>query len=54
MVMTHKSKSKFQPKWKGSFMIETVYSNGAYCLATPDDDILMMLVNDKFLKKYYH
>ena len=28
-VMTHKMKEKFQPKWKGPFVIESVYSNGA-------------------------
>jgi len=28
MVMTHKTKGKFQPKWEGLFVIETVYSNG--------------------------
>ena len=53
MVMTHKTKGKFQPKWEGSFVIETVYSNGAYHLATPSHDILMMPVNRKFPKKYY-
>jgi len=29
MVMTYKTKGKFQPKWEGPFMVETVYSNGA-------------------------
>ena len=53
MIMTHKTKGKFQPKWEGPFVIETVYSNGAYRLITPDDDTLMMPVNDRFLKKYY-
>jgi len=32
MVMTHKIKRKFQPKWEGPFIVESVYSNGAYCL----------------------
>ena len=53
MVMTHKIKSKFQLKWEGIFVVETVYSNGAYRLVAPDGDILMMSVNGKFLKKYY-
>ena len=53
MVMTHKIKGKFQPKWERPFVIETIYSNGAYRLATPDCDILMMPVSGKFLKKYY-
>jgi len=53
MVMTHKTKGKFQPKWEGPFVVELVYSNGAYRLITSDGDTLMMPINDKFLKKYY-
>ena len=51
--MTHKTKGKFQPKWEGLFVIETVYSNGAYRFMTSDGDLLMMPINGKFLKKYY-
>ena len=53
MIMTHKTKGKFQPKWEGPFIIETVYWNGTYRFITPDGDTLMMPINDKFLKKYY-
>ena len=53
MIMTHKTKGKFQPKWEGPFVIETVYSNGAYRLTTAEGDLLMMPINGKFLKKYY-
>jgi len=53
MIMTHKTENKFQPKWEGPFVIETVYSNGAYRLMTSDGDLLMMPINGKFLKKYY-
>ena len=53
MIVTHKTKGKFQLKWEGMFVVETVYSNGAYRLVTLDGDILMMPVNGKFLKKYY-
>ena len=53
MVMTHKTKEKFQPKWEGPFVVESVYSNGAYRLITSDDDTLMMPINGKVLKKYY-
>jgi len=53
MIMTHKTKGKFQPKWEGLFVIETVYSNGAYRLMTSDIDLLMMSINGRFLKKYY-
>ena len=53
MVMTHKTKGKFQPKWEGPFVVESVYSNGAYRLITSNGDTLMMPINDRFLKKYY-
>ena len=53
MVMAHKTKEKFQPKWEGPFVVELVYSNEAYRLITPDGDMLMMPINDRFLKKYY-
>ena len=53
IAMTHKTKEKFQPKWEGLFVVESVYSNGAYRHITPDGDTLMMLINGKFLKKYY-
>jgi len=50
--MTHKMKEKFLPKWEGPFVVESVYSNGAYRLISPEGDILMMPINEKFLKKY--
>ena len=53
MVMTHKTKEKFQPKWEGPFVVESVYSNRAYRLITPYGDMLMLPFNGKFLKKYY-
>jgi len=53
MMMTHKTKEKFQPKWEWLFVVESVYSNGAYRLITPDGDTLMTPINDRFLKKYY-
>ena len=53
MVLTSKKKGKFEPKWEGPFVIETVYSNGAYRLITQDGNRLMMSINGKFLKKYY-
>ena len=53
MVLNSKKKGKFQPKWEGPFIVETVYSNDAYRLVNQDGDKLMMPINDKFLKKYY-
>ncbi|KAJ6853187.1 uncharacterized protein M6B38_251600 [Iris pallida] len=48
MVMTHKTAGKFQPKWEGPFIIETVFSNGAYRLAKQNGDLLMLPVNGKY------
>ena len=53
MVTTHKKRGKFNPKWEGPFVIESVYSNGAYRLINHDGGKLMMPINGKFLKKYY-
>ena len=48
MVMTHNTKEKFQPKWEGPFVLESVYSNGAYHLINPEGDILMMPIMANF------
>src|SRR3954465_13377047 len=48
MQITHKSKGKFQPKWKGLFVVEFIYYNGAYRLTTAEGDILMMTDNSKY------
>ena len=53
MEIAHKSRGEFQPKWEGPFIVETVYSNGAYRLTTMEGDVFLMPVNGKYLKKYY-
>jgi len=53
MVMTHKTKGKFQPKWEGLFVVKSVYSNRAYRLINEEGDMLMMPIIGRFLKKYY-
>jgi len=53
MVMTHKTKGKFKPKWEELFVIESVYSNRVYHLTNPNGDTLMMPIYGKYLKKYY-
>jgi len=40
-------------KLEGPFVVETIYSNGAYRLANSNGYALMMSINGKFLKKYY-
>lgn len=49
MVMMHKTKEKFQPKWEGSFVVQTVHLNGAYQLITQHGDRMMMSINKKFM-----
>lgn len=51
MILTHKSKRKFELKWEGSYVIDKVYSNGAYALLNMEGDRCIMHINDKFLKK---
>ena len=46
-------KSTFEPKWEGPFIIDTVYSNGAYRLISLEGAKQLMPINGKFLKKYY-
>ena len=53
MVFAHKSKSKFKPKWEGPFVIDKVFSNGAYALLNMEGDRCMLPINGKFLKRYY-
>jgi hypothetical protein len=53
MIMTHKTRGKFNPKWEGPYVVETVYSNGAYRLIDQNGNRLMMPINGKFLKRYY-
>jgi len=53
MVITYKTKGKFQPKWVKPYVVETIYSNGTYRLTNPNGDTLITPINGKFLKKYY-
>src|SRR4051812_41709524 len=47
MDTAHKNRGKFQPKWEGSFIIETVYSNGAYRLISMEGNEVMMPISRK-------
>jgi hypothetical protein len=35
IVITHKTKGKFEPKWEGPYAIEQVYNGGEYQLVDP-------------------
>ncbi|GMP37682.1 hypothetical protein CsSME_00009264 [Camellia sinensis var. sinensis] len=53
IVVSRRTKGKLKPKWEGPYVIEKVYSNGAYLLITMDGDRIISLTNAKFLKRYY-
>lgn len=50
MIMMYKINGKFQPKSKWSFVVEMVYSIGAYHLINQDSDMMMISINGKFIK----
>lgn len=49
--MTHKTRGKFEPKWEGPFVVETIYLNGESHLINQDSDRMIISINGKFLKK---
>lgn len=51
MIITHKSKGIFEEKWEEPYVVDTVYSNGAYGLLKKDGDPCMMPKNGKFLNQ---
>ena len=53
IVVTRRAKGKLEPKWEGPYVIEKVYSNGAYLLIMMDGDRIIPPTNARFLKKYY-
>jgi hypothetical protein len=53
IVVTHKTKGKFEPKWEGPYAIEKVYDGGAYQLVDPQGARPMPPINGRFLKKIF-
>ncbi|CAL5395046.1 unnamed protein product [Camellia sinensis] len=53
IVVSRRTKGKLEPKWEGPYVIEKVYSNGAYLLITMDGDRIIPPTNARFLKRYY-
>ncbi|GMQ02073.1 hypothetical protein CsSME_00048471 [Camellia sinensis var. sinensis] len=53
IVVSRRTKGKLEPKWEGPYVIEKVYSNGAYLLITMDGDRIISPTNARFLKRYY-
>jgi hypothetical protein len=53
IVITHKMRGKFEPKWEGPFIIEQVYDGGTYQLVDHQGLHPMPPVNGRYLKKYF-
>lgn len=53
IVVTHRTKGKFEPKWEGPYIIERVYEGGAYQLIDCEGKHPMPPMFGRFLKKYY-
>ncbi|KAM2322865.1 hypothetical protein FF1_019496 [Malus domestica] len=52
IIITHKTKSKFTLKWDGPYVIQEVYTNGAY-LIMAEDGLKIGFINGRFLKRHY-
>ena len=50
IVVTHKTKGKFEPKWEGPYVIEQVYDGGAYQLIDHHGVRPMPPINGRFLR----
>ena len=53
IVVTHKTKGTFEPKWEGPYVIEQVYDGGTYQLVDPQGFRPMPPINGRFRKKYF-
>jgi len=53
IVVTHKTKGKFEPKWEGPYIIEQAYDGGSYQLIDHHGNRPMPPINGRFLKKYF-
>jgi hypothetical protein len=53
IIVTHKTKGKFELKWEGPFIVEQVYDGGAYQLVDHQGLRPMPSVNGRYLKKYF-
>jgi hypothetical protein len=53
MNITHHMQVKFELKWEGPFVLNDVYSNGAYQIILTDGEYYPQPINGKLLKRYY-
>ena len=50
--ISHKTGNKFTSKWDGPYVVQEVYTNGAYKIVD-GDGLRVGPINAKFLKRYY-
>ncbi|MGV8000520.1 hypothetical protein PJP08_29385, partial [Mycobacterium kansasii] len=53
IMVTRRTRGKFEPKWDGPYVVKEVYSNGAYRVANQDGQGVSIPVNARFIKRYY-
>ncbi|KAG2577294.1 hypothetical protein PVAP13_6NG090015 [Panicum virgatum] len=53
IIVTHKTKGKFESKWDGPYIIEKAYDGGAYQFIDHHGNRPMPPINGRFLKKYF-
>ncbi|KAK4580976.1 hypothetical protein RGQ29_024579 [Quercus rubra] len=52
IITTHRIGNKFTSKWDGPYVVQEVYTNGAYKLID-NDGVRINPINGKFLKHFY-
>ncbi|XP_074301284.1 uncharacterized protein LOC141632658 [Silene latifolia] len=52
IITSHKPVGIFTSKWDGPYVVQEVYTNGAYKIVD-EDGVLIGPINGKFLKRYY-
>ncbi|XP_074304627.1 uncharacterized protein LOC141639385 [Silene latifolia] len=52
IITSHKPVGKFTSKWDGPYVVQEVYTNGAYKIVD-GDGVCVGPINGKFLKRYY-
>ena len=52
IITTHRTGNKFTSKWDGPYVVQEVYTNGAYKLID-NDGVRIGPINGKFLKRFY-
>ncbi|KAK9666284.1 hypothetical protein RND81_14G174200 [Saponaria officinalis] len=52
IIMSHKTGNKFTSKWDGPYVVQEVYTNGAYKIVD-QEGVRVGPINGKFPKRYY-